>query len=150
MSRPTSKQDLEKQALEEIRNEVNDFCYLYLTCEDLGEAKQIAQVLLEKHLVACAKFMPIECRYWWQDEITDGKEVLMMMESRQDLFDEVEKAIAPLHSYDTFVLESVPASKVSDRATKWMKECLGKESMPRPTSKEDERASKLLKKLKEK
>ena len=43
------------------------------------------------------------------------------MESREDLFDEVEREVAKLHSYDTFVLEAVPISKISQKAEDWLK-----------------------------
>ncbi|MCL2037398.1 divalent-cation tolerance protein CutA [Candidatus Saccharibacteria bacterium] len=102
----------------------NQFCYLYLTCEDRPEADKITQTLLEKHLIACAKFLPVDCKFWWKEAITCGKEILVIMESRLDLFNEIEKVITPLHSYETFVLEAIPVSRVSKKATEWMNEQL--------------------------
>ena len=93
---------------------------LLLTCEDQAEADRIANTLLEQRLIACAKFVPIACRYWWKGNITDGSEVLLIMESRVDLFKAVESAVAKLHSYDTFVLQSLPFGTVSDKAITWL------------------------------
>ena len=45
----------------------------------------------------------------------------MMMESRADLFDEVEAEVAKLHSYDTFVLEATPVTAISKSAAAWLK-----------------------------
>jgi periplasmic divalent cation tolerance protein len=97
-----------------------NYCYLYLTCENQAEADKIATALLKKRLIACAKFLPIDCKYWWQGKITDGKEILLVMESREDLFDAVELEVKKLHSYETFVLEAVPVTKLSKEAAKWM------------------------------
>lgn len=43
------------------------------------------------------------------------------MDSREDLFEEVEREVAKLHSYDSFVLEVVPLSSVSKKAAQWLK-----------------------------
>lgn len=42
------------------------------------------------------------------------------MESREDLFTQVEAEIAILHSYDTFVLEATPISRMSKSAKTWL------------------------------
>lgn len=96
------------------------FCQLFLACADRAEAEKIASALLKEHLVACAKFVPIDSMYWWQGKIESGSEVLLVMESRQDLFDQVEAAVAGLHSYDTFVLTAVPLDRVSKNAAAWL------------------------------
>lgn len=101
-----------------------DYCYLYLTCEDATEASKISTALLEKKSIVCAKQMPVHAAYWWKSEITKGTEVLLIMESALDLFDEIEAIVSELHSYDTFVLEAVQIAKISQKATEWMEENL--------------------------
>ena len=93
----------------------NNFCQFWLTCADKKEADKIANTLLVKHLVACAKQIPVTADYWWQGKIEKGNEVLLIMESRENLFDKVEKEVAKLHSYDNFVLEAVPVAKISKK-----------------------------------
>ncbi len=102
------------------------FVQLLLTCETRQEAEAIAHALLEQKLIACAKYIPVDCSYWWQGKITEGQEILLLMESREDYFAEVEKVVAKLHSYDTFVLQAVPLQKVSNAATKWLTATLEK------------------------
>lgn len=97
---------------------------LYLTCEDTPEADKIAQALLDMHLVVCTKQIPISMAYWWKGDIERGSEVLLIMESAVDLFDEVELEVSKLHSYETFVLQALPFIKVSSQATKWIEENL--------------------------
>ncbi len=96
------------------------FCQLWLTCESQDEADKIAASLLEKQLIACAKSWPISCMYRWHGKIADGKETLLLMESREDLFDAVEAEVKKLHSYETFVLQAIPMAKLSKEATKWI------------------------------
>lgn len=100
----------------------SDFIELFLTCEDRVEAEKIAHALLEKHLIACAKYVSIECSYWWEGEITEGKEVLVVMESVAKNFDKIESEVAKLHSYDTFVLQAIPITQINKDAAAWLTE----------------------------
>src|SRR5665213_3036479 len=97
----------------------NNFCLLYLSCKDETEATKIANELLAKRLIACAKQTAIKSTFRWQGKIEKASEILLIMESREDLFDKVEAEVAQLHSYETFVLEAVPVNKISTKANGW-------------------------------
>jgi periplasmic divalent cation tolerance protein len=101
---------------------MTDFCQLWLTCADSAKADKLAKTLLTKHLVACVRQSPIVSDYRWQGKIEHEAEVLIIMTSRIDLFDQVEREVTKLHSYDTFVLEAVPIVKASKAAQKWLNE----------------------------
>lgn len=99
---------------------MSNFCQLWLTCANREEADKIANTLLVKHLAACAKQVAIASDFRWQGKIEHSNEVLLVMDSKLELFDEVEKEVAKLHSYDTFVLQAVPIGKVSANARRWL------------------------------
>jgi periplasmic divalent cation tolerance protein len=99
----------------------NNFCQLWLTCADKKEANRIGKGLLDNRLITCAKQIPLTADYWWQGKIEHTKEILLLMESKLDLFDEIEAEVAKLHNYDTFVLEATPISKISKKAKNWLK-----------------------------
>lgn len=99
------------------------FCYLYLTC-DAKEADSLIDLLLKKQLIACAKKVPVNSTYWWMEEIEKSDEVILVMESAEEKFDEVEAELKEVHSYDTFVLTAVPMVRVSEDAKKWLAENL--------------------------
>lgn len=103
-----------------------DFCQLWLTCASKSEATKIAKSLLNSRLITCAKQIPVNASFHWRGKIESSDEVLLIMESRMDLFDEVEKEIAKLHSYDTFVLEATLVNRVSKKAQKWLNKELKK------------------------
>jgi len=100
-----------------------EFCYFYITCET-GEESKIAQHLLEKHLVACAKFVPVSSAYWWDGKIEHANESLIIFESAADLFSEIEAEVKTIHSYDTFVLTQVSMTAINDDAAQWLNESL--------------------------
>ena len=97
------------------------FCNLYLTCANAEEASKISKRLLEKHLIACARQAQLEnTHYWWEGKIVNDREILLIMESREDLFTDVELEVAKLHSYETFVLQMIPVKRLNQKAAEWM------------------------------
>lgn len=94
---------------------------LFLTCANNKEADKIAKALLKKHLIVCAKKTPVSSSFLWQGKIDSEKEVLLIMESIESKFKQIEKQIKKLHSYDTPVLISLPISQASSGIAKWMK-----------------------------
>jgi len=96
------------------------YCQLWLTCANKKEANNIAKTLLVKRLVACAKQIPVNSDFRWKNNLEHNNEVLLIMESKVDLFDKVENEVAKLHSYETFVLEASPVLKISQKAQAWL------------------------------
>jgi periplasmic divalent cation tolerance protein len=101
---------------------MSKYCQLWLTVGNKEEADKIGQTLLDKHLVACVRQLPISSDYWWKNKIEHSEEILLQMESRTDLFDKVEGEVAKQHSYETFVLEAVPIEKISKKAAGWLED----------------------------
>ncbi|MBI2592345.1 divalent-cation tolerance protein CutA [Candidatus Saccharibacteria bacterium] len=99
----------------------DNFCQLWLTCADKAGANKIAKTLLDKRLVACVRQIPVASDFHWRGKIQHANEIMLLMESRGDLFDEIEREVAKLHNYDTFVLEATPVTKISKKAGQWLK-----------------------------
>jgi periplasmic divalent cation tolerance protein len=95
---------------------------LVLTCADRAEAEKIADTLLDKHLIACAKFVQVDSKYRWQGKLETDKETLLLMESLAANFNQVENEISKLHSYDTFVLKQLAVTKLSKKADAWLRQ----------------------------
>lgn len=99
---------------------------LFLTCANQEEADKIAVALLEKHLVACVKKTPVNSDFLWQGKIDKASEVLLIMDSNEELFEQVEQEVKKLHSYDTPNLTSVLSSRCSSGIAEWMEQELKK------------------------
>jgi len=100
------------------------FIQLWLTSKDQAEADSIAKVLLEKRLVACAKKLPVSSDFVWKGQADHSEEILLVMDSREDLFEEIEAEVKKLHSYESFVLQATPILKTSKDAEKWLQKTL--------------------------
>lgn len=104
------------------------FFYFLLTCSN-SEKDTIARELLEKRLIVCAKFIPVESMYLWKDKIERDGEILILMESIEGNFEAVNAVIKKIHSYETYVLQMIPAKNINTDAQNWMlDELFSKES----------------------
>lgn len=96
------------------------FVELVLTCGSWQEAQKIADELLEKRLVACVEFMEVTSKYRWQTGIEAASEVKLIMQTLANNFTRIEAEVAKLHSYETFVLQQIPVTKLSKQAQQWL------------------------------
>ena len=99
---------------------MSKYCQLHLTCANKEEADKIANALLVKHLIVCAKQIPISSDFRWQGKIEHSKEVMLIMDTKTQLFEAIEAEVKKLHSYDVFVLQSLEIDKLNKQAENWM------------------------------
>lgn len=97
---------------------------LFLTCANANEAKTISKALLESKLVACVRQSSVSSSYWWDNKIQNDDEVLLMIESVEEKFDEIEAVVTKLHSYDEYVLTAVQVLRTTPGVEKWLKDVI--------------------------
>jgi periplasmic divalent cation tolerance protein len=97
---------------------------MFLSCANREEALKITEELLDKKLAACVRLSDVNSYYWWNNKRENSSEVLMMIESVEDKFDDIEAAVKRLHSYETFVLEAIPVVRASKRVENWVREAV--------------------------
>lgn len=103
---------------------MRQYIQLHLTCADTEEAANIATSLLDQRLIVCAKQMPVTSKSWWRGGVEEGEEIVLVMDSVEDLFTEIETEVARLHSYEVFVLQALPLVGLSVGAQAWVEENL--------------------------
>lgn len=74
---------------------------IYSTYTDIKEAKRIANILLDKHLIACANFFPIESMYHRKDKKETAKEIVALYKTQKKHRKSIQKEIILQHSYET-------------------------------------------------
>ena len=110
------------------RRSVNiDPIELVLTCGSWQQAQRIVDSLLEQKLIACAEFIEVRSRYHWKAKIQDDKEIRLVMETAEHLFERIETEVRKLHSYEVFVLQAIPISRISEAAGTWLESIVGKQ-----------------------
>jgi periplasmic divalent cation tolerance protein len=87
-----------------MRSRLNkkQYCLLFSTTGNQEEASRIASHLVENRLVACVNIIPsIRSIYWWNDQVNDESESLLLMKTEKSKIKQVETAIKSIHSYET-------------------------------------------------
>lgn len=85
----------------------------YITCKDEAEAERISRALIEKRLVACCNMFPIKSLYRWKGDLAGEEEIVIIAKSSHDNYNEIEKEVKALHSYEIpcILLFDVKANK---------------------------------------
>jgi len=73
---------------------------IYTTCKNLEEAKKISKELLNKKLIACSNFFPMNSMYRWKGEINEDNEYILILKTMEEKFKEIKEEIKKLHSYE--------------------------------------------------
>lgn len=98
------------------------FNLLFLTCANSEEANKISKVLLEQKLVVCIKKTPVSSSFLWKGKIENSDEVLLIMDSIEENFEQINQEVKKLHSYETFVLTSLPVNQTTKEVQDWATE----------------------------
>ena len=76
-------------------------CVVLTTLPDLSEARRIAGILVEEHLVACGSVVPgVESIYRWEGRVTSSHEVFLVLKTTADRHSQVETRLRSLHPYE--------------------------------------------------
>ena len=96
-----------------------------VTTTNKQEAENIAQHLLKEHLIACANIIgPVSSIFHWTGKIEKAEEYLIVMKSREDLFEKLAETVKALHSYKVPEILALPIVDGSRAYLDWLSSCL--------------------------
>ena len=72
---------------------------IYTTLPSLEKGQEIAELMLQQRLIACATIIPCASMYWWNNEIQKDQEVILLMKSEESRFDVISEALTQVHPY---------------------------------------------------
>ena len=94
-----------------------------ITASDEVEAARIAKTLVEAKLAGCVNIIKnIRSIYSWQGKVEDENEVLMIVKTREPLFDSLMRKVKELHSYTVPEIIALPIIEGYKDYLKWLKE----------------------------
>lgn len=73
---------------------------MYVTVGSSDDAKGLGRVLIEEKLVAAINVFPMESCYWWEDEIVDAVEAVLIVKTTSDRLPEVERRLRECHPFE--------------------------------------------------
>jgi periplasmic divalent cation tolerance protein len=101
----------------------NQYIVIFVTVKNKTEAKKIALGLLKDKLVACVNIQDgIESYFWWQGRLDSSKEAMLIIKSKQKLFEKIASKVKVLHSYENPEIIALPIVAGSLPYLKWIDE----------------------------
>jgi periplasmic divalent cation tolerance protein len=93
----------------------------YTTTDSKSAAKNIARELIKQKIAACCSIINnIESIYFWENQICDDEEYLLMIKTTKSKIDRLKNAISELHNYDTPEILIVPVVAGSEKYLNWI------------------------------
>lgn len=96
------------------------YCIIMTTFESKEQARPVVDALIQKKLAACIQHIEVQSSYIWNDEVQNDPEVLVLIKTRDDLYDEVRKILEQIHPYDTPEIIKVPITDGSKGYLSWI------------------------------
>lgn len=91
----------------------------YITLNNTEEAQKISYDLLEKQLAVCTNWFSIMCAYRWQGEIKHEPEVVLVVKTKENLKEEIEKVISHHIKYTNCIAE-LAVDSINSGFQKWL------------------------------
>ena len=99
----------------------DDAIVVFMTAANGEEATRLAEMLVGAHLAACVQILPeMESVYRWQGKIERQSEVLLIAKTTRGKFDDLEREVRALHSYETPEIVAVPIVTGSAPYLEWL------------------------------
>lgn len=107
-----------------FNQEKDSMILVYVTCDSVKQAEEIAEKIMNKKLCACVNIFPeMQPMFFWPPKtgkIDKSKEVVLILKSVLSKYDELEKAIAEAHTYDIPCIFAIPVIAVADSYYNWL------------------------------
>ncbi len=76
------------------------YCMVLCACPADDHAEKLAGLLVEGKLAACVQIIPIRSFYAWKGEICRDEERLLLIKTRDSLYEDMEACITQNHPYE--------------------------------------------------
>lgn len=104
---------------------MDDLILVYTTWETADQAKEAGRKLLLTRTCACVNIYPeIHPMFWWPpkiNKIDESKEVVMIIKTLKNKYEELEKEIYKIHTYEVPCIIAIPTYKVNKDYLDWIK-----------------------------
>lgn len=93
-----------------------------MTAANGEEAARLADLLIGAHLAACVQILPeMESVYRWEGKIERQAETLLLAKTTQSKFEDLEREVRALHSYETPEIIALPIVAGSAPYLEWLR-----------------------------
>ncbi len=102
---------------------MTDYVVVFITTPNVIEARKISKTLVEEKLAACCNIVErVNSIYFWQGNIEDDFESLIIIKTKKDVFPELVRRVKELHKYTVPEIIALPIIEGSDSYLNWIDE----------------------------
>lgn len=100
-----------------------DYIIVFCTCPNEEIGRKIAEKLVTDKIAACVNIVPgLESIYRWQGQICKDKEMMLIIKSSSDKYNQLENSIRAIHPYETPEIIAVTISNGYEKYLEWISE----------------------------
>jgi periplasmic divalent cation tolerance protein len=100
---------------------------VFITAANKEEARRLAERLVETRLAACIQILPeMQSVYRWQGKLERQPEILLIAKTTSERFEELDREVRSLHSYETPEIVAVPITNGSESYLDWLRASVSK------------------------
>ncbi len=104
-----------------MMNSASSALVILVTAGSESEAEKIAMGLVQEGIAACASIVPkIKSIYTWEGKIENEEEILLIIKTRESLFEKVRDRIKSLHSYSVPEIIALPVTNALKEYLDWI------------------------------
>jgi periplasmic divalent cation tolerance protein len=104
------------------RMETTDCIVVLVTVGSQEEGERLATAVVGEQLAACVNVVgPIESIYRWKGAVQHDHEVLLILKTRAELFEDLAARIRALHAYETPEVIALPITAGSAAYLDWLR-----------------------------
>ena len=92
---------------------------IYITLNNESEAREISRKILESKLSNCTNWFPITCMYSWEGKITEEPEVVLIVKTKKENFEKIEKIVKESINYTNCIAE-IPVGRQRKEFVEWL------------------------------
>jgi periplasmic divalent cation tolerance protein len=95
----------------------------FVTTPNQEEAIYLAENLISESLCACVNILPaVESVYQWEGKVTKDKEVLLIIKTTGERYEELQRRILELHTYTVPEVIAVKIERGSNTYLEWLRQ----------------------------
>lgn len=101
------------------------YCVVYVTVPDRESADKLSEVLIRERLAACVNVVDnVNSVFHWQGRVDKGSELLLIIKTKQDLFERLAKEVKAIHPYEVPEIIAMPIIAIDDDYASWFSSCV--------------------------